>query len=228
MTVMSRMSFSHGVVVTGASEAPAPSGRREAEASFPAWCREELLSGVLNHGPPQGRCPTASWAHESSAFIVPPRREAQAVEVVDDELKVLEVNSFTKGESIARLALAIVYDGDWRWWNHWNDLEEKHGANPSSWHVNYQCFLHRQDIEWSRSFISILRWSYELWRTTKHTIVYPVLDPFYKVIALCPAFLILKMNNVIKGVSRELEKFAKWKGEMFLCSMGSSPPLPEG
>jgi hypothetical protein len=51
VVAMSRMSFSHGVVVTGASEAPVPSRRREAEASFPAQCHEELLGGALNHGP---------------------------------------------------------------------------------------------------------------------------------------------------------------------------------
>jgi hypothetical protein len=83
-------------------------------------------------------------------------------------------------------------------------------------------FLHRQDIGWSRSCIPVLRWSCKLWRTTKHTIVYPSSDPFYKVIALRSAFLILKMNSVIMVVSRELEMFAKWNGKMFLC------PLPEG
>jgi hypothetical protein len=42
-----------------------------------------------------------------------------------------------------------------------------------------------------------------------HTIVYPGSGPFYKVIALRPVFLILKMNIVIIGVSIELEKFSK-------------------
>jgi hypothetical protein len=55
---MSRMSFSHGVVVTGAGGAPhaAPFGRRETEASFPAGCHEELLDEVLNHGLSWSRC----------------------------------------------------------------------------------------------------------------------------------------------------------------------------
>jgi hypothetical protein len=42
------------------------------EASFPAWSREELLSGVLNRGPLRGRYPTVGWAYESGAFITPP------------------------------------------------------------------------------------------------------------------------------------------------------------
>jgi hypothetical protein len=33
--------------------------------------------------------------------------------------------------------------------------------------------------------------------------------PFYKVIAQRPTFLILKINSVTMGVSRELRKFAK-------------------
>jgi hypothetical protein len=63
-----------------------PSGGREAEASFPARRPEELLGGVLDHGPPQGRCSAASLAHEDSAFVAPPRGEAQAAELVGDEL----------------------------------------------------------------------------------------------------------------------------------------------
>jgi hypothetical protein len=38
----------------------APSGGREAEASFPGRCHEELLGGVLDHGPPWSRCPAVS------------------------------------------------------------------------------------------------------------------------------------------------------------------------
>jgi hypothetical protein len=139
--VMSRMSFSYGVVVIGASEAPMPSGRREAEASFPTWCHEELLSGVLNHGPPRGRCPTTSWGHERGAFIAPPRGEAQAAEVVSDELEVPKANGFAKGESTALQTLTVGGDDDCRWWNHQNDLEEKHAANPASWNANCQCFF---------------------------------------------------------------------------------------
>jgi hypothetical protein len=32
-----------------------------------------------------------------------------------------------------------------------------------------------------------------------------------------PVFLILKMNSITMGVSKAPKKFAKWKGEMFLC-----------
>jgi hypothetical protein len=49
--------------------------------------------------------------------------------------------------------------------------------------------------------VSILRWCCVL--------VYPGSDPFYKIIVLHPTFLILKINSVTMGVSRELEKFTK-------------------
>jgi hypothetical protein len=39
------------------------------------------------------------------------------------------------------------------------------------------------------------------------TLVYHGSGPFYKVIALRPMLLILKMNSVIMGESRVLEKF---------------------
>jgi hypothetical protein len=57
--------------------------------------------------------------------------------------------------------------------------------------------------------VPVLRWSCELFRSTKHTIVYLGSGLFYKVIALYPAFLILKINSVAMGVGRELKKFAK-------------------
>jgi hypothetical protein len=47
-------------------------------------------------------------------------------------------------------------------WEPSEGLEEKHAANPSSWHANRHCFLHRQDIGWSRSRVPVLKWSYEL------------------------------------------------------------------
>jgi hypothetical protein len=75
--------------------------------------------------------------------------------------------------------------------------------------VGCRCFLHRQDIGLSRSRVPALRWSCKLGRTTKHTIVYPDSGPIYRVIALHPTFLILKMNNATMGVSRELRKFTK-------------------
>jgi hypothetical protein len=99
---LSTMSFSHGVVVMGASEAPAPSGRREAKASFPAWRDVELLSGVLNHAPLRSRCSAVSWAHESDAFVALLGGKAQAAEVVGDELEVPKTNGFAEGESPAR------------------------------------------------------------------------------------------------------------------------------
>jgi hypothetical protein len=37
-----------------------PSGGREAKASFPTQRHEELLGGVLNHGPSWGQCPAVS------------------------------------------------------------------------------------------------------------------------------------------------------------------------
>jgi hypothetical protein len=55
-----------------------------------------------------------------------------------------------------------------------------------------RCFLHWQDIGWSRSRILVLRWSCELRRTTKHTTIYLGYYPFYKIIALRPAFLCIE------------------------------------
>jgi hypothetical protein len=53
-----------------------------------------------------------------------------------------------------------------------------------------------------QSCVPVLRWSCELWRTTKHTIVYPGLGPCYEIIALRPAFLLLKKRNIFTmGVS---------------------------
>jgi hypothetical protein len=40
--------------------------------------------------------------------------EAQAAEVVDDELKVPKANGFTKGESIARQTFIVSNDDDHR------------------------------------------------------------------------------------------------------------------
>jgi hypothetical protein len=48
-----------------------------------------------------------------SAFA-PLRGEAQAAEVVSDELKVPEVNGFTKGEPIAHQTFTVNSDGDHR------------------------------------------------------------------------------------------------------------------
>jgi hypothetical protein len=63
-----------------------------------------------------------------------------------------------------------------------------------------RCFLYRQDIGWSRWRVHIPKWSCDIWRTIKHTIVYPALGPCYEVIALCPAFFVLnKKNNVTMG-----------------------------
>jgi hypothetical protein len=75
------------------------------------------------------------------------------------------------------------------WWNHLNDVEEKHAANSPSWRANYQYFLHHQDIGWSRSCVHVSRWSCKLRRTIKHTIIYPGSGPYYEVIAIRPAFL---------------------------------------
>jgi hypothetical protein len=60
-------------------------------------------------------------------------------------------------------------------------------------------FLHRQDIEWSRSYVPVLMWSYELRRTTRHTIVYPVSGPFYKIIVLHPALLCIEDEQCYNG-----------------------------
>jgi hypothetical protein len=80
---------------SGRSPYAAPPGRGEAEGPLPAPCHEELLDGILYHGPPWGWCPAASRAHEGSARVTPPGGEAQATEVVDDELEAPKENAFT-------------------------------------------------------------------------------------------------------------------------------------
>jgi hypothetical protein len=59
---MARVFSFHVAVVVGGKRAPCatPSGGRVAEASFPAQRSEELLGGVLDHGPLRGRCPAVS------------------------------------------------------------------------------------------------------------------------------------------------------------------------
>jgi hypothetical protein len=81
-------------------------------------------------------------------------------------------------------------------------------------------FFHRQDICWSRSRVPVLSRSCELWRTRRHTTVYPSSGLCYEVIALRPTLLLLKkMNSIIMGVSWELKKFTNWKGEVFFCPL---------
>jgi hypothetical protein len=60
--VVARAFSFHVAVVMGANEAPraASPGGRVTKASFPARRSEELLGGVLDHGPLWGRRPTAS------------------------------------------------------------------------------------------------------------------------------------------------------------------------
>jgi hypothetical protein len=97
-----------------------PPRREEAEAPLPTWRHEELLGGVLNHGPLWGWCPTVSWAHEGGVWVTPPRGEAQDAELVGDELEAPKANSFTDGEATTHQAFTVDSDGDHRWGNHQN------------------------------------------------------------------------------------------------------------
>jgi hypothetical protein len=136
-------------------------GGGEVEASFPARCHEEFLSGVIDHGPSWGRCLAANQAHEDGAFITPPRGEDQAAKVVSDELKVSEVNDFTKGESTAHQMLAIGGNDYCRRENQQN-IYKKARCKSSFLVCQLSMFFHGQDIGWSRSRILVLRWSCEL------------------------------------------------------------------
>jgi hypothetical protein len=61
---------------------------------------------------------------------------------------------------------------------------------------------------------SCSRWSCELWRTTKHTIVYPDSGPSYEVIALHPTFSVLtKKNSVIMGWAESSKSSLSEKGK---------------
>jgi hypothetical protein len=46
----------------------------------------EVLGGVPYHGPKWGWWPTAGGAHDGGIRTIPPGREAQANEAVNDEL----------------------------------------------------------------------------------------------------------------------------------------------
>jgi hypothetical protein len=105
--------------------------------------------------------------------------EAQAAESIGDVLETTKMDGSTEGGNIMQQTLIKSSE----------HLEEKHNANPPSWHANCQCFLHQQDIGWSRSRFPVLRWSGELWRTTKHTVVYPSSGPVgaHKTLISCTA-----------------------------------------
>jgi hypothetical protein len=120
-----------------------PSRGREAEASFLARRPEELLAGVLNHGPPQGRCSAASLAHEDSAFVAPPRGEAQAAELVGDEL----APPRGRGKWFCQGRIHRTSDAhrQWRWRLQTREpserLDEDHAINPPSWCAICRCFF---------------------------------------------------------------------------------------
>jgi hypothetical protein len=84
-------------------------------------------------------------------------------------------------------------------------LEEEHATNPPFCHANYQYFLHRQDTGWSRSRISVPRWSCEL--QAHYSLSW--FKPLPGGNSPTSSSLILKMNSGYNGVSRELEKFTK-------------------
>jgi hypothetical protein len=119
--------------------------RGEAEAPLPAWRHEELLDGVLYHGPPRGWCPTASWAHDGGAWVTPPGGATQVAEVVNDELEVLKVNGFTKGESTACQTFTVDINGDHRWGNHRNTYMKSMPQISPFLGTNCRCFLHQKE-----------------------------------------------------------------------------------
>jgi hypothetical protein len=55
-----------------------------------------------------------SRAHESGACVAPAGGEAQATEVISDELKVSKASSFAEGESTARQMFTVGGDRDGR------------------------------------------------------------------------------------------------------------------
>jgi hypothetical protein len=65
------------MVVAGVGKAPPP---------FSVRSHMEVLGGVPYHGPKWGWLPTAGGAHDGGIRTIPPGREAQANEAVNDEL----------------------------------------------------------------------------------------------------------------------------------------------
>jgi hypothetical protein len=86
----------------GRSPRAMPSGRGEVDPPFSVRSHVELLGGVSYHGPQWGQWPVVGWAHDGGIWTVPPGREPQAAEAVDDELEAPKANGFVEGEAILR------------------------------------------------------------------------------------------------------------------------------
>jgi hypothetical protein len=114
MAWVAKASSSQGVVATAADGAPIPCLLEEGRLEPPLSTRShvELLDGVLYHGPQWGWWPVVGWAHEDGAWVILQGREAQATEVVGDELKTPKVNGFTEEEATARQTFTIGGDGE--------------------------------------------------------------------------------------------------------------------
>jgi hypothetical protein len=72
---------------------------------------------MFHHG---GWWPVVGWAHEGDAWVAPPRREAQATEVVGNELKAPKANGFTEGEATTHQTFVVNGDGERGWGNNRN------------------------------------------------------------------------------------------------------------
>jgi hypothetical protein len=101
----------HGMVVAGVIEALASCLQGKGRSILPSPSKVMWKSTM---------CLTMGWAHDSGAWTIPNGREAQATEVVDDELEALKADGFTEGENIIRQALTIRSDGEHWWGNHQN------------------------------------------------------------------------------------------------------------
>jgi hypothetical protein len=98
----------------------------------------------------------------------PLRCGVEVVGVVIDELEVFEACGLILGDVDTEQEDIVGSDGGYTWIMEPSErLEEKHAASPPSWRTNCRCFIHRQDIGWSRSRVLILRWPCELQSTLK-------------------------------------------------------------
>jgi hypothetical protein len=136
-----------------------------------------------------------SWAHEGGAWVPPPRGEAQAIEVVNDELKAPKVNCLIEGEAIAHQMITIGTDGERRWGNHRNVKSKSMLQIPLPGTPTVDVFApaRYRVVKITRSSSEVVLW------TIKHTMIYPDLGPTLEVIALHLAVQYRRWIGVTRG-----------------------------
>jgi hypothetical protein len=114
VVVMSRISFNHGVVAMRVGKGPVPCIQGEVGVKLPSPLDAVRNSSTESSITAHHGVDTLLQVEPMNACVAPPRGEAQATEVVGDELEVPKVNDFAKGEQIASQTFIVSSDGDHR------------------------------------------------------------------------------------------------------------------